>query len=118
MRGKIPKTELLVTFEVVARHESYTRTAEELALTQSAVFRQVNALEDFLNTALFNHAKKRIFLNAAGKHYLSIVILAHHHPEVDYVKIMSSKNAIQNFITYCMAVSTDDANNKCRFLHG
>ncbi|MCF2053014.1 LysR family transcriptional regulator, partial [Escherichia coli] len=25
MRGKIPKTELLVTFEVVARHESYTR---------------------------------------------------------------------------------------------
>ena len=73
MRGKIPKTELLVTFEVVARHESYTRAAEELALTQSAVFRQVNALEDFLNTALFNHAKKRIFLNAAGKHYLSIV---------------------------------------------
>ena len=67
MRGKIPKTELLVTFEVVARHESYTRAAEELALTQSAVFRQVNALEDFLNTALFNHAKKRIFLNAAGK---------------------------------------------------
>ncbi|EAX2442363.1 LysR family transcriptional regulator, partial [Salmonella enterica] len=43
MRGKIPKTELLVTFEVVARHESYTRAAEELALTQSAVFRQVNA---------------------------------------------------------------------------
>ncbi|EJK0120987.1 LysR family transcriptional regulator, partial [Escherichia coli] len=27
MRGKIPKTELLVTFEVVARHESYTRAA-------------------------------------------------------------------------------------------
>lgn len=73
MRGKIPKTELLVTFEVVARHESYTRAAEELALTQSAVFRQVNALEDFLHTALFNHAKKRIFLNEAGKHYLSIV---------------------------------------------
>jgi DNA-binding transcriptional LysR family regulator len=61
MRGKIPKTELLVTFEVVARHESYTRAAEELALTQSAVFRQVNALEDFLNTALFNHAKKTYF---------------------------------------------------------
>lgn len=44
MRGKIPKTELLVTFEVVARHESYTRAAEELALTQSAVFRQVTAI--------------------------------------------------------------------------
>ena len=73
MRGKIPKSELLVTFEVVARHESYTRAAEELALTQSAVFRQVTALEEFLHTSLFNHAKKRIFLNAAGKHYLNIV---------------------------------------------
>ena len=54
MRGKIPKSELLVTFEVVARHESYTRAAEELALTQSAVFRQVTALEEFLHTSLFN----------------------------------------------------------------
>jgi hypothetical protein len=44
---KNPKSELLVTFEVVARHESYTRAAEELALTQSAVFRQVTALEVF-----------------------------------------------------------------------
>lgn len=73
MRGKIPKTELLVTFEVVARHESYTRAAEELALTQSAVFRQVSALEEFLHTPLFSHSKKRIFLNDAGKYYLGIV---------------------------------------------
>ncbi|ECL5981409.1 LysR family transcriptional regulator, partial [Salmonella enterica] len=73
MRGKIPKTELLITFEAVAYHESYTRAAEELPLTQSAVFRQVNALEEFLQTSLFNHAKKRITLNAAGKYYLTIV---------------------------------------------
>ncbi|MBW9309250.1 LysR family transcriptional regulator [Escherichia coli] len=62
MRGKIPKTELLVTFEVVARHESYTRAAEELALTQSAVFRQVSALEEFLHTPLFSHSKNVFFL--------------------------------------------------------
>ncbi len=73
MRGKLPKTELLITFEAVARHESYTRAAEELALTQSAVFRQMSALEDFLNTELFSHAKKRIFLNEAGKYYLDMV---------------------------------------------
>lgn len=66
MRGKIPKTELLVTFEVVARHESYTKAAEELALTQSAVFRQVSALEEFLHTPLFSHSKKRIFLMMQG----------------------------------------------------
>lgn len=95
MRGKIPKTELLVTFEVVARHESYTRAAEELALTQSAVFRQVNALEDFLNTALFNHAKKRIFLNAAGKHYLSIVKETLNKLERDTTTIMTSQPTVQ-----------------------
>jgi DNA-binding transcriptional LysR family regulator len=95
MRGKIPKTELLVTFEVVARHESYTRAAEELALTQSAVFRQVNALEDFLNTALFNHAKKRIFLNAAGKHYLSIVKERLNKLERDTTTIMTWQPTVQ-----------------------
>ncbi len=73
MRGKLPKTELLITFEAVARHESYTRAAEELALTQSAVFRQMAALQAFLNTELFSHAKKRIFLNDAGKYYLDLV---------------------------------------------
>ncbi|MPN18112.1 hypothetical protein SDC9_165470 [bioreactor metagenome] len=57
-------------------------------------------------------------IGACFNRSINIFILAHHHPEVDYVKIMSGKNAIQNFITYCMAVSTDDANNKCRFLHG
>lgn len=36
MRGKIPKTELLVTFEVVARHESYTRAAEELGKVRTS----------------------------------------------------------------------------------
>lgn len=95
MRGKIPKTELLVTFEVVARHESYTRAAEELALTQSAVFRQVNALEDFLHTSLFDHAKKRIFLNAAGKHYLSIVKETLNKLERDTNSIMTWQPTVQ-----------------------
>ncbi|MBU5923903.1 MULTISPECIES: LysR substrate-binding domain-containing protein [Enterobacter] len=95
MRGKIPKSELLVTFEVVARHESYTRAAEELALTQSAVFRQVTALEEFLHTSLFNHAKKRIFLNAAGKHYLNIVKETLNKLERDTNMIMNWQPAVQ-----------------------
>ena len=67
MRGKIPKTELLVTFEVVARHESYTRAAEELALTQSAVFRQVSALEEFFTySVIFTPLKTHFFLMMQG----------------------------------------------------
>ncbi|HHA7952954.1 TPA: LysR substrate-binding domain-containing protein [Salmonella enterica] len=94
MRGKIPKTELLITFEAVAHHESYTRAAEELPLTQSAVFRQVNALEEFLQTSLFNHAKKRITLNAAGKYYLTIVKETLNKLERDTNSIMTWSSAV------------------------
>ena len=39
MRRNIPSTQALACFEVAARHESYTRAAQELSLTQSAVSR-------------------------------------------------------------------------------
>ncbi|MBH8736690.1 LysR family transcriptional regulator, partial [Pseudomonas aeruginosa] len=35
MRRKIPSTAALVSFESAARHESFTKAAEELSLTQS-----------------------------------------------------------------------------------
>src|SRR5690606_36367816 len=47
MRRKIPPTQALVCFESAARHESFTKAAEELALTQSAVCRQIANLESF-----------------------------------------------------------------------
>lgn len=53
MRKKIPSTAALLAFESAARHESFTRAAEELALTQSAICRQIGALEDFLGVPLF-----------------------------------------------------------------
>jgi Bacterial regulatory helix-turn-helix protein, lysR family len=46
MRRKIPSLQALACFDAAARHQSYTRAAQELALTQSAVSRQVGALED------------------------------------------------------------------------
>ncbi|MDV6859748.1 LysR family transcriptional regulator, partial [Pseudomonas aeruginosa] len=41
MRRKIPSTAALVSFESAARHESFTKAAEELSLTQSAICRQI-----------------------------------------------------------------------------
>ena len=57
MRKKIPSTHALLAFESAARHESFTRAAEELALTQSAVCRQINALEDYLGVPLFRRTR-------------------------------------------------------------
>jgi predicted transcriptional regulator len=44
-RTLTPSMSLLLAFEAAARHESYTRAAHELSLTQSAVSRQVQILK-------------------------------------------------------------------------
>lgn len=69
MRRKIPAIETLVAFETAARHQSFTRAADELALTQSAVCRQIAALEGMLGVLLFNRIKKRLSLTDAGQLY-------------------------------------------------
>lgn len=69
MRRKIPSTQALQCFEAAARHESYTRAAQELALTQSAVSRQVTALEEMLGVALFRRTRHGMALTASGAEY-------------------------------------------------
>lgn len=69
MRRKIPSTQALVCFEAAARHESYTRAAQELTLTQSAVSRQITGLEGFLGMALFRRTRHGVALTPAGTDY-------------------------------------------------
>mgnify|MGYP001675810537 CR=1 FL=1 len=61
MRKKIPSTHAL--------HQSFTRAAEELALTQSAVCRQINALEEYLGVPLFRRTRRGVQLTEAGQDY-------------------------------------------------
>jgi DNA-binding transcriptional LysR family regulator len=69
VRRKIPSIEALIAFEAAARHVSFTRSADELALTQSAVGRQVASLEEYLGVPLFNRFKKRLSLTEVGQVY-------------------------------------------------
>lgn len=69
MRRKIPSTHALVAFELAARHESFTRAAEEMSLTQSAVCRQIASLEDFLGLRLFVRTRRGVRLTEAGLSY-------------------------------------------------
>lgn len=69
MRRKIPSLQALACFDAAARHESYTRAAQELALTQSAVSRQLGALEDFLGIALFRRTRHGVALTPEGADY-------------------------------------------------
>lgn len=77
-RRLTPSMSLLLSFEASARHLSFTRAATELALTQSAVSRQVQALEDLLEVPLFRREKRRIQLTEAGRLYQKEIAVALH----------------------------------------
>lgn len=57
----------LQVFAAVARNLSYTRAAEELHLTQPAVFAQVKQLEEVLGLPLLDRIGKRLHLTEAGR---------------------------------------------------
>jgi LysR family glycine cleavage system transcriptional activator len=56
----------LRAFEAVARHLNFRAAAEELSLTQSAVSRQIQALEDEVGAALFLRHTRAVELTSAG----------------------------------------------------
>lgn len=93
MRRKIPGTELLIAFETAARHQSFTRAAEELCVTQSAVCRQIAALEDSLGVPLFNRIKKRVTLSEAGQGYARQVRENLKRIEHDTLSLMAHRGA-------------------------
>jgi LysR family glycine cleavage system transcriptional activator len=56
----------LRAFDAVARHLNFRVAAEEMALTQSAVSRQIQALEHEVGTALFLRHTRSVELTSAG----------------------------------------------------
>lgn len=67
MNRSLPSLDLLRGFESAGRHLSFTKAGSELFLTQSAVSRQVLALEAQLGTALFTRHHRQIRLTGAGQ---------------------------------------------------
>ena len=62
----LPPLGQLEAFEAAARHLSFTRAAGELALTQSAVSRQIKALEDHFELPLFRRLHRALRLTEEG----------------------------------------------------
>ena len=73
MPRRLPTLNALKAFEAAARHESFTRAAEELCVTQGAVSHQVKALEAELGLKLFNRERQRLVITEAGRAYLVVV---------------------------------------------
>lgn len=69
MRRKIPSNSALLAFEASARHGSFVRAADELALTEGAISRQIGRLEAFLGVTLFERVGNRVRLLPNGERY-------------------------------------------------
>lgn len=66
-RDELPRLDLLRSFAEAARTLSFTRAAQELALTQSAVSRQIQQMEEGLGVALFERRHRALALTPAGE---------------------------------------------------
>lgn len=67
MADRLPPLNALRTFEAAARHLSFTRAADELFVTQTAVSHQIKALEDQLGVRLFRRMNRRLLLTDEGQ---------------------------------------------------
>ncbi|MCK8667858.1 LysR family transcriptional regulator [Pseudomonas azerbaijanoccidens] len=93
MRRKIPSTTALISFEAAARHESFTKAAEELSLTQGAICRQIASLEEFLNVELFRRSRRGVKLTEAGLSYSRRVATQLDAVERDTLSVMGQQGA-------------------------
>lgn len=70
---RIPPLNALRAFAAAARHDSFTRAADELGVTHGAVSKQVRLLEDHLGLTLFVRGVRKVSLIGHGRELLAEV---------------------------------------------
>ena len=70
---KLPNLAALRAFEAAARHESFSRAAEEIHVTPGAVSHQIRALEEELGLQLFTRNGKRIAVTDSGQRFATSI---------------------------------------------
>lgn len=100
-RPHLPTLTAMQCFEASARHLSFTRAADELNLTQSAVSKQVAQLESVLQHPLFRRVRKRLQVTPEGSLYLSEVrkILARVEMSTRYMQSYGGQSEVLNVTT-------------------
>jgi LysR family glycine cleavage system transcriptional activator len=93
MPRRLPPLNALKSFEAAARYESFTRAAEELHVTQSAVSQQVKALEAQLGVKLFHRERQRLTITPAGRDYLVEIRAALDHVGAATERLMQRQSA-------------------------
>jgi len=76
MSRNLPPLNALRAFDAAARHESFSRAAEELLVSHSAISRHVRGLEARLGVKLFRDLPRGVELTMVGRSYLERVLPA------------------------------------------
>ncbi|MGH1428894.1 MAG: LysR substrate-binding domain-containing protein [Arenicella sp.] len=76
MKRALPPLNALKVFEVAGRTENFSKAADELCITQSAVSKQIRILEENLNTQLFSRNAGVVQITDAGEQLLHTIIQA------------------------------------------
>lgn len=100
-RRNLPTLTAMQCFEASARHLSFTRAAEELSLTQSAVSKQVAQLESVLEHPLFRRVRRRLQVTPEGSLYLTEVrkTLAQVEMSTRYMQSYGGQSEVLNVTT-------------------
>jgi len=69
MAERLPPLIAVRYFEAAARHLSFTKAAQELHVTHSAISHQIKALEEWLGVPLFRRLNRSLMLTEAGQAY-------------------------------------------------
>ena len=88
----LPSLAALAAFEAAARHLSFTRAAEELGLTQSAVSRQVAQLEAHVGIGLFERVRRRVVLTETGRAYAARIRSMLDQAEAATLDVLASRS--------------------------
>lgn len=71
---RLPSLQLLPAFEAAARLLSFSKAAQELHLTTSAISQQIKLLESQLGLPLFRRLTRRVELTEAGRHFADVAL--------------------------------------------
>lgn len=104
-RQWIPSTSALLAFESAARHCNFSRAAEELNTSQSAISRHVAGLEARLKTRLFDRHKKRLRLTDEGERFFRAVVSGLENIQVAAMAVANSSEGDQVTIACTHEVS-------------
>ncbi|WP_053185156.1 transcriptional regulator GcvA [Pseudomonas thivervalensis] len=92
MAARIPSLNGLKAFESAARHMSFTKAAEELNVTQTAISHQIRRLEEELGVRLFLRLKDGLALTSEGQAYFPGVRAAFHELRYCTEMLLESRN--------------------------